>query len=121
MSEQRREPSTNELLARYIAREAVRGVLEDMHSGTGPKTEAGDFSDVKVVGADGQEIPWNSVSHISQSQMHELMLNMEKAIAWALDIRDVMGYANAHPESMPGYIPPQEAESILPDTTPPQE
>ena len=39
-----------------------RGYLEKLHAGITPVTRTGDYSDVKVIDADGQEIPWNQVS-----------------------------------------------------------
>jgi hypothetical protein len=50
-----------------------RGYLEKLHSGITPATKTGDFSDVKVIDADGREIPWNEVSRISQTEMKTLL------------------------------------------------
>src|SRR5271163_2652676 len=50
-----------------------RGFLEKLHSGITPVTKTGDYSDVKVIDAAGQEIPWNQVSRISQSEMKTLI------------------------------------------------
>jgi hypothetical protein len=36
-----------------------RGYLEKLHSGITPITKAGDYSDVKVIDAEGREIPWS--------------------------------------------------------------
>jgi len=43
-----------------------RGYLEKLHSGITPVTKTGDYSDVKVIDAEGREIPWNQVSRIRQ-------------------------------------------------------
>jgi hypothetical protein len=32
-------------------------------------TRSGDYSDVRVIDAEGREIPWNHVSRISQDEM----------------------------------------------------
>ncbi len=46
-----------------------RGYLEKLHAGVTPVTHSGDYSDVKVIDADGREIPWNQVSRIDQDEM----------------------------------------------------
>ena len=50
-----------------------RGYLEKLHAGRTPATRSGDYSDVKVIDAEGREIPWNQVSRISQDEMKMLM------------------------------------------------
>ena len=47
--------------------------LEALHAGTVPVTHTGDYSDVRVIDADGREIAWNDVSHIDDDQMQALM------------------------------------------------
>lgn len=53
-----------------------RGYLEQLHSGTAPVSKTGDYSDVRVIDANGTEIPWNKVSRISQSEMRTLMIGV---------------------------------------------
>src|SRR5471032_2986545 len=53
-----------------------RGNLEELHLGDTPVTRTGDYSDVKVIGADGQVIPWNEVSRINQDEMRALMIGV---------------------------------------------
>ncbi len=53
-----------------------RGQLEELHLGTTPVTRTGDYSDVKVIDADGREIPWNEVSRINQDEMKALMIGV---------------------------------------------
>ena len=50
-----------------------RGYLEKLHSGITPVTKTGDYSDVKVIDAEGREIPWNQVSRINQAEMKTLI------------------------------------------------
>jgi len=50
-----------------------RGYLEKLHSGVTPVTLTGDYSDVKVIDAEGREIPWNHVSRINQEEMKTLI------------------------------------------------
>jgi hypothetical protein len=50
-----------------------RGYLEKFHAGATPITRTGDYSDVKVIDAEGREIPWNQVSRITQDEMKTLM------------------------------------------------
>jgi hypothetical protein len=49
-----------------------RGYLEKLHAGITPVSRTGDYSDVKVVDAEGREIPWNQVSRIDQAEMKTL-------------------------------------------------
>ena len=61
-------------LAKTMAMLCVRNTqLETIHSGKTPVTRTGDWSDVTVVDADGNRIPWTDVSHISDNQMRGLM------------------------------------------------
>jgi hypothetical protein len=46
--------------------------IEDIHAGVEPHSQAGDFSDVKVVTPAG-EIPWNRLSRISNDEMRAFM------------------------------------------------
>lgn len=61
-------------LAKTMAMLCVRNTqLEAIHAGKTPVTRTGDWSDVTVVDADGNHIPWTDVSHISDDQMRALM------------------------------------------------
>lgn len=51
-----------------------RGELEGLHSGIAPVTKTGDYTDVYVVDANGQKIPWRDVSRIDQDEMKALMI-----------------------------------------------
>jgi hypothetical protein len=53
-------------LAKLLALECFRNAreLEDLHAGMHPSSDAGDFSDVKVVSPYG-EIPWSKLSRLS--------------------------------------------------------
>ena len=46
--------------------------LEDLHAGTTPSSQTGDYSDVKVVSPYG-EIEWARLSRISDDEMRQLM------------------------------------------------
>jgi hypothetical protein len=60
-------------LAKAIAVTCVRNTfLEDLHAGITPSSQAGDYSDVKVVSPYG-EIPWHRLSRISDDEMKVLM------------------------------------------------
>lgn len=48
-------------------------MLEDLHAGPGPVTRTGDYSDVVVLDADGNRIPWSEVSRIDDAEMRDLM------------------------------------------------
>ena len=61
-------------LAKCMAMLCVRNThLEAIHAGKTPVTRTGDWSDVIVVDADGNRIPWTVASHISDDQMRALM------------------------------------------------
>jgi hypothetical protein len=47
--------------------------LEDIHAGRTPVTKVGDYSDVKIIDAEGSEIPWNEASRITNPEMKSLM------------------------------------------------
>lgn len=62
------------MMAKTLAMMCVRNTgLETLHSGIVPVTHAGDYSDVRVIDADGREIAWNDVSHLDNDQMRALM------------------------------------------------
>lgn len=61
-------------LAKTMAMLCVRNThLEAIHAGRTPVTRTGDWSDVTVVDADGNRIPWTDVSHINDNEMRDLM------------------------------------------------
>ena len=63
-------------LAKLIARDCFRNtMLEDLHAGVHPSSEAGDYSDVKVVSSRG-EIAWKELSRLSDKEMKELMIDV---------------------------------------------
>ena len=49
---------------------AVFGETSPRHH---PLTKTGDYSDVKVIDAEGREIPWNQVSRINQDKRRTLI------------------------------------------------
>lgn len=62
------------MMAKTLAMMCVRNTgIESLHSGVVPVTHAGDYSDVRIIDADGREIPWNDVSHLNQDEMRALM------------------------------------------------
>ncbi len=62
------------MMAKTLAMMCVRNTgLEALHAGIVPVTHAGDYSDVRVIDADGREIAWNEVSHLDNNQMRDLM------------------------------------------------
>jgi hypothetical protein len=61
-------------LAKAMTMICVRNtLLEDLHAGPGPVTRTGDYSDVVVLDADGNRIPWSEVSRIDDDEMRDLM------------------------------------------------
>jgi hypothetical protein len=60
--------------SKLMAAACVRcGYLEKLHAGATPVTRTGDYSDVKVIDAEGREIPWNMLSRINDDEMKTLM------------------------------------------------
>ena len=61
-------------MAKTLAMMCVRNTgLETLHAGVVPVTHTGDYSDVRVIDADGREIAWNDASHLDNDQMRALM------------------------------------------------
>ena len=61
-------------LAKAMAMICVRNsMLEDLHAGPAPVTKTGDYSDVFVVDANGNRIPWRDVSRFDDDEMRDLM------------------------------------------------
>lgn len=61
-------------LARLMAVICVRNSrLEDLHAGRVPVSRTGDGSDIVVVDAEGNRIPWPEVSRIDDDEMRALM------------------------------------------------
>lgn len=70
----------SKVLARLLASKCVRDtIIEEFHSGVTPSSKTGDYSDVKVVSPYG-EIEWNKLSRLSDEEMRELMLYVEKTL-----------------------------------------
>lgn len=60
-------------LAKTLAALCFRNAeIEHIHAGSGPVTKTGDFSDVKVIDADGKEWSWNEISRITDHEMKVL-------------------------------------------------
>ncbi|MBF0341541.1 MAG: hypothetical protein HQL95_11360 [Magnetococcales bacterium] len=57
-------------IAEMMAMLCVRNTqLEALHAGRVPVSRTGDFSDLRVIDADGNEIPWPEVSHLDDDEM----------------------------------------------------
>ncbi len=70
------DPRNAGRLAKALVEICVRNSgLEDLHAGIFPDSEAGDYSDVKVVTPYG-EIPWTRLSRISDEEMKRLMIEI---------------------------------------------
>jgi hypothetical protein len=61
-------------LAKTLTAMCVRNAeIENIHAGEFFVTKTGDYSDVKVIDAEGNEFAWPDVSHISDAEMKILM------------------------------------------------
>lgn len=50
-----------------------QSMLEDLHRGLSPVTKTGDYSDVVVIDANGERMPWPDVSRFDEDEMRDLM------------------------------------------------
>ena len=76
-----REKKEKSEFAKIMAAACVRrGYLEKLHCGITPVTRLGDYSDVRVIDADGRVIPWDQVSRINQDEMKTLMIGVVNRI-----------------------------------------
>lgn len=87
------KPKTEERIAAQIAKTltmlCVRNSrIEDFHSGTVPVTHAGDYSDVRVIDADGREVAWNDAAHLDQDQMRAFIKQIVNRIYTFHMLRD---------------------------------
>ena len=70
------DPVVQQRLAKYLALRCLRTtLLEDLHGGTPPKSETGDYSDVTVHDS-SVVIPWNEVSRFNDAEMKALMTDV---------------------------------------------
>lgn len=61
-------------LAKTLTAMCVRNAeIESIHAGTPIVTKTGDYSDVRVIDAEGNEFAWPEVSHISDEEMKVMM------------------------------------------------
>ena len=61
-------------LAKTLTTMCVRNAeIENIHAGKPLMTKTGDYSDVKVIDAEGNKFAWPEVSHISDGEMKVLM------------------------------------------------
>lgn len=75
------------MMAKTLAMMCVRNTgLETLHAGIAP--HAGDYSDVRVIYADGREIVWNDASHIDDDQMRDLLREIVNRIYTFHMLRD---------------------------------
>ncbi len=106
-----------EHLAKAIALACVRnGFIEELHSGKVAESQAGDYSDVKVITPD-REIPWNELSRISNDEMKHLMKEVvNRVYTVLLNFEDeaflnaLLSMGNRHtqkwdkPEELPDFV-----------------
>ena len=61
-------------LAKTLTAMCVRNAeIENIHAGKAPVSKTGDYSDVKIIDAEGNQFAWPDVSHISDEEMKILM------------------------------------------------
>jgi hypothetical protein len=107
-------------LAKAIAVTCVRNtVLENLHTGISPSSQTGDYSDVKVVTPYG-EIPWETLSRLSDEEMKVLMKEVVNKIFTVLIRSEDADFMSAlihwgarqtvrwdEPETLSGFILPE--------------
>ena len=94
-----RMKDTDQLLAAALAKAitalCVRNTfLEDLHSGITPSSQAGDYSDVKIVTPYG-EIPWQKLSRLSDDEMKRLMQEVVNKVYTFLSRQAEPGFLEA--------------------------
>jgi hypothetical protein len=81
--------------AKSLVETCVRNTfLEDLHAGIFPGSEAGDYSDVKVVTPYG-EISWTELSRISEEEMKRLMIEIVNRVFTYLSYPDELAKLSA--------------------------
>ncbi len=74
------------ILARFLTRYGVLNTtLEDFLEGQFPETLRGDYSDVVVVTPTGK-IPWNGLRRLSESELGQVMKEVEVQLSRCLEI-----------------------------------
>ena len=69
-------PEVLKRLSKYLAQQCFRNtMLEDLHAGSTPNSQTGDYSDVFVQSPYGQ-IPWPRLSRLSDQEMKALMIDV---------------------------------------------
>ena len=108
------EEEMAERLATSIALLCVRNTfLETLHAGTTPSSDAGDYSDVKVVTPHG-EIPWSRLSRISDDEMRQLMKEVVNKVYNVLLRLDDVTFV----EHMDAYVQRRTRDWDLPEKLP---
>jgi hypothetical protein len=70
------DPVLQQRLAKYLVEQCFRNSgLEELHAGTVPSSQTGDYSDV-IVRTPFGEIAWNRLSRLDDSEMKVLMIEV---------------------------------------------
>ena len=61
-------------LAKILTAMCVRNTeIEDIHAGKAPISKTGDYTDVRIIDAEGNIFSWVEVTHITDTEMKRLM------------------------------------------------
>lgn len=61
-------------LAKTLTAMCVRNTdIENIHAGKSPKSKTGDYTDVRIIDAEGNIFTWAEASHISDPEIKKLM------------------------------------------------
>lgn len=117
-------------LAKAMAMICVRNTkLENLHTEKIPVTRTGDFSDVFVVDADGNRVPWTEMSRLDDEEMCDLMRQVVDPLypfqmrfgdsEFQIFVERWLGAARKWNElildpSLPGFTPPDAADLRTP-------
>lgn len=102
-------------LAKALVVTCVRNTfLEDLHAGKTPRTQTGDFSDVKVITPSG-EIAWNDLSRISNEEMQRLMKEVVNKLFTALIMLDDPEFLKSLDALSEQYITNWDEPDFLPN------
>ncbi|MGQ3044126.1 MAG: hypothetical protein ACT6R7_16860 [Brevundimonas aurantiaca] len=94
--------------------------LEDLHAGTTPASMTGDYTDVVVKTPYG-DIPWNTLSRLSDDEMRRLMIEVVDRVYTFLVFNEQLNYGLAcgawqQPKLHPGLMA-SVARRMTPPTT----
>jgi len=69
----KKERALAQVTKRMVVNCVHNTILEDFHAGKEPITKTKDGSDIKIIDSEGNEIPWNKASRITNPEIKEFI------------------------------------------------